>query len=85
LGIVIFRPKAMPLSVARRRRCLYSHQKGPVKKLTLDLEALCLESFDVDAAPDALGTVHGADSTATDGCPGSYPFHCLPQPSRGCA
>jgi hypothetical protein len=56
-----------------------------MKKLTLDLEALRLESFDVDTAPDALGTVHGADSTATDGCPGSYPFHCLPQPSRGCA
>jgi len=56
-----------------------------MKKLALDLEALRLESFDVDAASDALGTVHGADSTATDGCPGSYPFHCLPQPSRGCA
>jgi hypothetical protein len=80
------------LSSERNCRCV-SRDDGPaesaleipMKKLTLDLEALRLESFDVDTAPSALGTVHGADSTVTDGCPGSYPFHCLPQPSRGCA
>ena len=56
-----------------------------MKKLTLDLDALCLESFEVDEAAAALrGTVQGADSTATDGCPGSYPFHCVPQFSRNC-
>jgi hypothetical protein len=56
-----------------------------MKKLTLELEMLDVESFCLDDAPGAQGTVLGAESTATDGCPASYPFHCLPQPSRGCA
>ena len=57
-----------------------------MKKLTLDLDELRLESFDVDDAPEALrGTVRGADSTATDGCPGSYPFYCPPVLTPGCA
>jgi hypothetical protein len=56
-----------------------------MKKLTLDVDALRIESFHTeDALYAAGGTVHGADSSAGDGCPNSYPFHCLPQPSRGC-
>ncbi|HEX8242436.1 MAG TPA: hypothetical protein VF541_03025 [Longimicrobium sp.] len=59
-----------------------------MKKLTLDLEALRLESFDVADTEDVQGTVFGADSTVTDGCPNSYPYHCVPQVTSvaaGCA
>ena len=59
-----------------------------MKKLTLDPEALRLESFDVFDVEAERGTIHGADSTVGDGCPGSYPYHCLPQPTSiadGCA
>lgn len=57
-----------------------------MKKLALNLDELTLETFRVDDANDPWrGTVQGAESTAGDGCPDSYPFHCLPQPSRGCA
>jgi hypothetical protein len=59
-----------------------------MKKLTLDVEMLCLESFDVAETADVHGTVHGADSTVGDGCPNSYPYHCLPQVTSieaGCA
>ena len=57
-----------------------------MKKLTLDVDALCIESFEADENVEALrGTVQGADSTDGAGCPKSYPYHCLPQLSRGCA
>jgi hypothetical protein len=57
----------------------------PMKKLTLEIETLSVESFQVDPAVAELrGTVQGADSTDGAGCPDSYPFHCLPQFSRGC-
>jgi hypothetical protein len=52
-----------------------------MKKLTLEIEALSVETFQVDNAVDALrGTVQAAGSTDGAGCPKSYPFHCLPQP-----
>jgi hypothetical protein len=59
-----------------------------MKKLKLDLETLRLDSFEAADVADLGGTVHGADSSAGDGCPGSYPYHCLPQPTSiaaGCA
>lgn len=57
-----------------------------MKKLTLDLDSLRLDSFAPVDTPEAKGgTVRGFDSTATDGCPGSYPFHCPPQLTHGCA
>ncbi len=58
-----------------------------MKKLTLEIDALRVESFQVDPAVAELrGTVQGAGSTDGVGCPKSYPFHCLPQPmTPGCA
>lgn len=34
-----------------------------MKKLTLDLESLAVESFDTAAGADARGTVHGREAT----------------------
>jgi hypothetical protein len=56
-----------------------------MKKLALEIDSLTVETFEVDPAVAELrGTIHGADSTDGAGCPKSYPYHCLPQPSRGC-
>ena len=54
-----------------------------MKKLTLDLETLAVDSFRPEAAPaDARGTVRGFDWTVP-----SYPYYCYPAPetSVGCA
>lgn len=58
-----------------------------MKKLSLRLDALRVESFQVDAAVAELrGTIQGAGSTDGAGCPNSYPFRCPPQPwSASCA
>ncbi|MDB4951653.1 MAG: hypothetical protein JWM27_4302 [Gemmatimonadetes bacterium] len=37
-----------------------------MKKLKLDLDALTVTSFEIEAPREELGTVHGA--AATDGC-----------------
>lgn len=55
-----------------------------MKKLTLQIDALQVETFQVDpAVAEQRGTVE-AHSTDGAGCPKSYPYHCLPQPTRGC-
>lgn len=58
-----------------------------MKKLSLQIDALRVESFEVDPAVAVVrGTVQGAGSTDGGGCPKSYPFYCFPQPlSGGCA
>jgi hypothetical protein len=57
-----------------------------MKKLTLAIDTLHVETFQVDPAVAELrGTVQGAFSTDGVGCPKSYPYHCFPQPvSSGC-
>lgn len=40
-----------------------------MKKLMLDVESLAVESFEVDALARVRGTVAGADSLPSDGCP----------------
>jgi hypothetical protein len=56
-----------------------------MKKLTLEIDSLLVETFQVNPAVAELrGTVQG-NSTDGVGCPKSYPYHCLTQPiSRGC-
>lgn len=58
-----------------------------MKKLTLEIDALRVETFQVDSALAELrGTVQGAGSTDGVGCPKSYPFDCGPaRPTSGCA
>lgn len=57
-----------------------------MKKLTLEIDALQVETFQVDsAAAEQRGTVQ-AHSTDGVGCPKSYPFACGPaRPTVGCA
>ncbi|HYH83687.1 MAG TPA: hypothetical protein VEX86_28085 [Longimicrobium sp.] len=55
-----------------------------MKKLTLDLDSLSIESFDPGGAPDALrGTVQGAALSVFDGC-GSHNSFCVPQNTTDC-
>lgn len=44
-----------------------------MKKLTLDHEALKVESFATDAPAEEAGTVHGQAQTEWDTCPGRGP------------
>ncbi|HYW12393.1 MAG TPA: hypothetical protein VE871_10550 [Longimicrobium sp.] len=52
-----------------------------MKKLTLDIDALHVETFQVDpAVADVRGTVHGAVTTDDNTIPRSHLSNCLPQP-----
>lgn len=52
-----------------------------MKKLTLQIDALCVETFQVDPAVAALrGTVQGAVTTDDTDIRESYPAYCQPQP-----
>jgi len=56
-----------------------------MKKLTLDVDSLHVETFQADPAVAGVrGTVQGA-STDGVGCPKSYPYYCPPQrPTVAC-
>ena len=60
--------------------------ENPMKKLSLDLEALSVESFRTDATPDTVrGTVRGASETDYLGtCTQSGPFDCMGTISQTC-
>lgn len=47
-----------------------------MKKIKLDLDALSVETFSVEAAPPARGTVAGQADTEDVTCPGTCDFSC---------
>lgn len=61
---------------------IHAHLEMAMKKLTLDLDKLAVDSFQADAATAELrGTVRGAGTTDGD----SYVYYCVPKPfTEGC-
>jgi hypothetical protein len=53
-----------------------------MKKLSLDVDALEIDSFETAAADEARGTVHAASDIESYDC--SNYWYCVPYPSRGC-
>ena len=50
-----------------------------MKKLSLNLDALSVESFATDALEDGTGTVHGLQQNTLNGAPSCFRTGCCPR------